>query len=208
MSSAALTPLGFALYYYQVWILPRLNQVLRVQLLERLPQLSLRFHADSKIGDAMFRTFDILRRDRDGFYYFVERAGESYRFKGENVSATQVEQELLRVGGVREAVACGVAIPGYEGRAGLAVLVVDESFDVSALVALATRLPRSALPRFVRVVPELARTSSLKLKRRALGAQGVDPAHHTEPSWVFDGSRYRRLDPEAYRAVVTGSLRL
>jgi ABC-type multidrug transport system fused ATPase/permease subunit len=52
----AVTPLAFALYYYQVWILQRLNQVLRVRLLERLQQLSLRFHADSKIGDAMYRT--------------------------------------------------------------------------------------------------------------------------------------------------------
>ena len=50
------TPLALALYYYQVWILQRLNQVLRVQLLERLQQLSLRFHSDSKIGDALFRT--------------------------------------------------------------------------------------------------------------------------------------------------------
>jgi len=53
---AVAAPLGLALYYYQVWILQRLNQVLRVQLLERLQQLSLRFHADSKIGDAMYRT--------------------------------------------------------------------------------------------------------------------------------------------------------
>ena len=53
---AVVTPLALALYYYQVWILQRLNQVLRVRLLERLQQLSLRFHADSKIGDALFRT--------------------------------------------------------------------------------------------------------------------------------------------------------
>jgi ABC-type multidrug transport system fused ATPase/permease subunit len=53
---AAALPLALGLYYYQVWILQRLNQVLRIQLLERLQQLSLRFHADSKIGDALYRT--------------------------------------------------------------------------------------------------------------------------------------------------------
>ncbi len=161
-----------------------------------------------RAGDAFFRTFDILRRDRAGFYYFVERAGESYRFKGENVSATQVERELLRVPGVREALVSSVVVPGYDGRAGSAVLVVSQSFTVEGLLALAARLPRSALPRFVRATAELSRTSSLKRKRGAGSVAEWQPAAHREPSWLWDGSRYRPLDDEAYRGVLSGTLRL
>jgi fatty-acyl-CoA synthase len=159
-------------------------------------------------GDALFRTSDILRRDRDGFYYFVERGGDSYRFRGENVAVAQVERELLATPGVLEAVVTGVEIAGYDGRVGLAVVVSEPGFDVASLEALAARLPRSALPRFVRVVPELARTSSLKLKRRSWAHEGVDPARIGSELWTLIGGRYRQLDSETYRDIGSGKLRL
>jgi fatty-acyl-CoA synthase len=159
-------------------------------------------------GDVMFRTFDVLRRDRDGYYYFVERGGDSYRFRGENVSVTLVERELCRAAGVREAVVTGVDVPGYDGRVGLAVVVGEPSFDVAELEGLAARLPRSALPRFVRRVSELSRTSSLKLKRRAWANEGVDPARVNGELWALVDGRYRLLDTEAYRDIVSGKLRL
>jgi fatty-acyl-CoA synthase len=167
-------------------------------------------------GDALFRTHDVLRRDRDGFYYFVERAGNSYRFRGENVAATQVEHELLTTPGVVEAVVTGVEVAGYDGRVGLAVVVREPGFDVASLAGLAARLPRSALPRFVRFVPELPRTSSLKLKRRAWARAGVDPAQvadqaradEAEETWALIDGHYRRLDAETYRDITSGKLRL
>ncbi len=159
-------------------------------------------------GDALFRTFDVLRRDRDGFYYFVERHGDSYRFRGENVSVAQVESELLATPGVRGAVVTGVELPGYDGRVGLAVLAVEPGFDVVALEALATRLPRSALPRVVRVVPELSHTSSLKLKRRVWADQGIDPGQVGPDMWVLVDGHYRQLDAEAHRDILVGKLRL
>lgn len=159
-------------------------------------------------GDVMFRTFDILRRDRDGFYYFVERGGDSYRFRGENVSVTQVEHELLSVPGVRDAAVVGVEVVGYDGRVGLALVVAEPAFDVGSLEALATRLPRAALPRFVRVVPELPRTGSLKLRRRAWASQGVGPASSVEPIWALVDRRYRPLDTATYRDIEAGRLRL
>ena len=159
-------------------------------------------------GDALFRTFDVLRRDAEGFYYFVERSGDSYRFRGENVSALQVERELLATPGVLDAVATGVEVGGYDGRAGLAVLVTEPGFDVSRLERLSKSLPRSAVPRFVRFVPELLRTASLKVRRRAWSQQGVDPARVADELWVLDESRYRRLDDAAYRDIASGKLRL
>lgn len=159
-------------------------------------------------GDALFRTFDVLRRDRDGFYYFVERLGDSYRFKGENISVATVECELEGVPGVLGAAVTGVEIPGYDGRVGLAVLVGQAGFDVTTLHALAARLPRSALPRFVRLVPELLRTPSLKLQRRAWAKEGVDPARVTAELWALVDGRYQPLDTETYRDIMSGKLRL
>ena len=159
-------------------------------------------------GDALFRTFDVLRRDRDGFYYFVERRGDSYRFKGENVSAALVERELEALPGVYGAAVTGVQVSGYDGRAGLAVLATESGFDVTSLQSLATRLPRTALPRFVRLVPELARTASLKLKRRAWADEGVDPERVTTALWALVDGHYRRLDAETYRDIEAGKLRL
>jgi fatty-acyl-CoA synthase len=159
-------------------------------------------------GDALFRTFDLLRRDRDGFYYFVERLGDSYRFKGENVSASQVERELETTPGVLGAAVTSVEIAGYDGRVGLAVLASEPGFDVASLQALATRLPRSALPRFVRFVPELARTASLKLKRRAWANEGVDPERVNGELWALVDGRYRRLDAATFRDISAGVLRL
>jgi fatty-acyl-CoA synthase len=159
-------------------------------------------------GDALFRTHDVLRRDRDGFYYFVERRGDGYRFRGENVAVQWVERELCTTPGVSEALVSGVEVPGYDGKVGLAVLVIEPGFDVQRLEGLAERLPRSALPRFVRVVDALSRTSSLKLKRRIWAKDGVDPAHVGSPLWVLAGGHYQPLTPETYRDIVTGKLRL
>lgn len=159
-------------------------------------------------GAAFFRTGDVLRRDRDGYYYFVERRGDGYRFRGENVSATQVEQELLALPGVAAALVSSVVVPGYDGRVGLAVLVPGAGFDISALGALRERLPRAALPRFVRLVSELPRTSSLKLKRRELGEQGVDPDVLSDALWLLVDGAHQRLDGAAYRDICQGRLRL
>ncbi|HVY31317.1 MAG TPA: AMP-binding protein [Polyangiaceae bacterium] len=159
-------------------------------------------------GDALFRTHDVLRRDRAGYYYFVERGGDSYRFRGENVSVTQVERELLAIAGVQEAVVTGVEVPGHDGRAGLAALVSDSGFEVVRLAALAERLPRSALPRFVRLLPQLPRTATLKLQRRALADEGFDPERCAGQIWLLDGTVYRKLDRETHRDLLSGNVRL
>jgi fatty-acyl-CoA synthase len=159
-------------------------------------------------GDVMFRTGDVLRRDGDGFYYFVERRADGYRFRGENVSAAQVERELQALPGVVSAAVTSVSLPGYDGRLGVALIVPASDFDVARLSALADRLPRPAVPRFVRLVEELPRTSSLKLKRQVWAAEGVDPASVDGPIWVLLDGAYRTLDAVAYDDVLHGRLRL
>jgi acyl-CoA synthetase (AMP-forming)/AMP-acid ligase II len=84
--------------------------------------------------------------------------------------------------------------------------VCEPGFELERLQQLAEHLPRSALPRFVRRVNELPRTSSLKLKRRACAELGVEPSG--DELWVLLEGTHRRLDPATFRDLVAGRLRL
>jgi fatty-acyl-CoA synthase len=157
-------------------------------------------------GDAFFATGDLMRQDRDGYFYFVDRIGDTFRWKGENVSTTEVSGCLSEVEGVKEANVYGVAVPGYDGRAGMASLVVDESFDIAKLQAHAEScLPPYAQPIFLRLSPEIETTGTLKYRKIDLVAQGFDPKvikspvfmKHPEKGYIpLDAALYRRIAQE------------
>ena len=138
-----------------------------------------------KPGDAWFRTGDLMRRDARGYYYFVDRIGDTFRWKGENVSTGRGRRRRSRsFAGVLEAIVYGVAATGYEGRAGMAALVVGSiaDFDLDGLRKhLETALPAYARPLFLRFRTELEATSTFKPKKSALVAEGFDPARVSEP---------------------------
>ncbi|MCA9547102.1 MAG: YcjX family protein, partial [Myxococcales bacterium] len=160
-------------------------------------------------GDAWFRTGDLLRRDADGDYFFVDRVGDTFRWKGENVSTQAVAQALAGAGGVEALAVYGVAVPGQEGRAGMAA-VVAQAFDPQAFFAAATgALPPAARPAFVRVVPALPTTSTMKFQTVALKRQGYTDCGD-DPVFVRDdeAGTYAPLTPLALGAVTAGSLRL
>src|SRR6185369_9733755 len=125
-------------------------------------------HDVFELGDAYFRSGDVLRRDRFGYYYFVDRLGDAFRWKGENVSALEVERVLDSELGFPGVAVYGVAVPGYPGRAGLAEIVSEGVFDAAALARAARALPVHARPCFARPVAGLEHTSSYKIKKRAL----------------------------------------
>ena len=98
-------------------------------------------------GDAWFRTGDLMRRDERGFFYFVDRIGDTFRWKGENVATSEVSEAMTEFPGVLEANVYGVAVPNTDGRAGMAALVVDARFDLARFHAhLKARLPDYARP--------------------------------------------------------------
>ena len=88
-----------------------------------------------KKGDLWFRTGDLMRRDGHGYFYFVDRIGDTFRWKGENVSTGEVGEVLAAVPGILEANVYGVTVPGVDGRAGMASLVVDGDFNLDRSAA-------------------------------------------------------------------------
>ena len=161
-------------------------------------------------GDVWFRTGDLLRQDADGYVYFVDRVGDTFRWKGENVSTAEVALRLQAVPGVVEANVYGVEVPGADGRAGMAALVTDADFDLGILAArIAADLPEYARPAFLRLQPEMAVTGTFKQRKVDLVAEGFDPARVTGPLYhrAADGG-YRPLDAAAYEGITSGRIRI
>jgi len=152
-----------------------------------------------------------MRRDAGGFYYFVDRVGETYRWKGENVSTAEVLTALTTAPGVNEGVVFGVSVPGADGRAGMAALVVDRAFDLKALrTEVVRRLPSFARPVFVRLLPALESTGTFKPRKQDLMRSGFDPSKVSDPLYVDDAraNAYVPLDAALYADVIGGRFRL
>jgi fatty-acyl-CoA synthase len=162
-------------------------------------------------GDAWFRTGDLMRLDDKGFFHFVDRIGDTFRWKGENVATSEVNDAVRDFTGVVDATTYGVSIPGTDGRAGMSAIVVNEGFDIAALPAhLAQRLPAYARPVFVRISHELDATETFKQKKGELAREGFDPAMTSDPLLMAEpkSGAYVVLDPEAYSKIIDGAIRL
>lgn len=162
-------------------------------------------------GDAWYRTGDLLSRDREGYYYFVDRIGDTFRWKGENVATSEVAEVLSVCPGVLEANVYGVRLPGTDGRAGMAALVADQSLSLDELYSHVTRqLAAYARPLFLRVRPELDTTGTFKHRKVDLVREGFDPAAISDPLYFRDDARggYVPLDPRLYEEIVAGRARL
>src|SRR5215469_2139170 len=162
-------------------------------------------------GDAWYRTGDLMRQDEQGFFYFVDRVGDTFRWKGENVSTTEVAGVIAACPGVADAAVYGVSVPGTEGRAGMAAVVAASDFDLAELRrALVARLPDYARPLFVRIVSALELTGTFKLRKQELALEGYDRARVRDALYMDDPARgaYVPLDAELHARLQTGMLRL
>jgi fatty-acyl-CoA synthase len=162
-------------------------------------------------GDAYFRTGDLLRIDEDGFYFFVDRIGDTFRWKGENVATSEVAEVISVDPGVDEANVYGVAIPGQDGRAGMAALVVNADFDLDRLSdAIHRGLAAYARPLFLRILPEMEITGTFKHRKVDLVREGFDPRKLTDALYFRDAAsgRYVPLDAARYEAITSGRERI
>jgi acyl-CoA synthetase (AMP-forming)/AMP-acid ligase II len=166
-----------------------------------------------KPDDAWFVTGDLLRHDRWKRLFFVDRLGDTFRWKGENVATNEVEEQITRFEPVAQAAVYGVRVPGAEGRAGMATMVLKRGvrFDPDGFCAhVRASLPGYAQPIFVRIAPELTTTGTHKISKTALQKEGFDLAAIRDPVYLLhpDRAAYIPLDLGLHDAIARGELRL
>jgi fatty-acyl-CoA synthase len=162
-------------------------------------------------GDAYFRTGDLLRLDSEGFFYFVDRIGDTFRWKGENVATSEVTQVLAVQPGVEEVNVYGVSVPGSEGRAGMAAIVTGEGFDLEALGRhVVAELAPYARPLFLRILPQMEITGTFKHRKVDLVREGFDPSRLPDPLYFLDPKEdvYVRLDAATFEGIASGEIRV
>jgi fatty-acyl-CoA synthase len=163
------------------------------------------------MGDAWYRSGDLMRKDESGFFYFVDRIGDTFRWKGENVSTVEVAAQLTSFPDVTEAVVYGVTIPGNEGRAGMVAAVVRDDFDIVAFRRhLIDQLPEYARPLFLRLRDAIDATATFKPQKTDLVADSYDPSTTTDAIYFNDPERqaFVKIDSELLEKVRAGRLRL
>jgi fatty-acyl-CoA synthase len=162
-------------------------------------------------GDAWFRTGDLMRRDAQGFFYFVDRIGDTFRWKGENVSTLEVSEAVGAFPGITEANVYGVAVPGTEGRAAMASITASADLNLAALRAhLRDRLPHYARPLFLRLCPAMDVTATFKQTKGTLVREAFDPSV-VQDALYFDHpaeQRFVPIDDSLYRDIKAGRVRL
>jgi len=163
-------------------------------------------------GDMYFRSGDLLYADEFGWMYFMDRMGDTYRWRGENVSTVEVESVISSVLEQVDSVVYGVDVPGVEGKAGMAAIVEDAAkFDLDTfLLRLKAELPTYAIPLFVRLVNTIDITGTFKFRKLDLVREGFNPALVSDPLYFYNSSSggYKRLDSCLYEDIVSMKCRL
>jgi len=160
-------------------------------------------------GDRYFNTGDLLTLHADKWISFSDRVGDTFRWKGENVSTNEVAEVLNAAPGVLESNVYGVAVPGAEGRAGMASLNCREDFSIDDLAAfVVAKLPAYQRPYFVRLQTDMRITGTFKHQKVDYRAEGFDPHRVTDPLYFFDGERYVPLDAAIFAAIHSGEMTL
>ncbi|XP_015282979.1 PREDICTED: long-chain fatty acid transport protein 4, partial [Gekko japonicus] len=151
---------------------------------------------------------DVLIMDEYGYMFFRDRTGDTFRWKGENVSTTELEGTLSRILSMTDVVVYGVEVPGTEGKAGMAAIVdPDHSYDlVTFAEEMKKELPAYARPIFLRLLPEVHKTSTFKFQKTELRKEGYnisvvkDKLYYLEPRRC----RYLPLTEEVYKRIQLG----
>ncbi|MCE9571760.1 MAG: long-chain-acyl-CoA synthetase [Deltaproteobacteria bacterium] len=165
-----------------------------------------------KVGDCWFNSGDLMRDQGFRHAQFVDRIGDTFRWKGENVSTNEVAEVINTFPQIAESTVYGVQVPGSDGRCGMAALVLrspDEPLDLAAFARhVQGQLPNYAWPLFLRVRPALDTTGTFKQMKGDLRKQGYDPAQVGEPLFVMPPrhSAYVPLAAPLYQEIAGGHL--
>jgi len=161
-------------------------------------------------GDVWVRTGDLMRKDEQGYFYFVDRIGDTFRWKGENVATSEVSEAICAFPGVKHANVYGVTIPATEGRAGMATLATDAELDLAGLRDhLISRLPPYARPLFLRIRKNMDLTGTFKYSKTELIRQGYDPDTNNDVVYFdnLQSGAFTRLDKDLYERIQVGGIR-
>ncbi|XP_074601374.1 long-chain fatty acid transport protein 4-like [Brevipalpus obovatus] len=164
-------------------------------------------------GDLFFSTGDLVTVDKYRYVYFKDRIGDTYRWRGENVSTNEIESLIARYLNMTDVAVYGVEIPGEEGRVGMAAIVNqnDNLIDLDRLLAhLRESLPNYALPHFIRILSEMKLTGTMKISKYELRQEAFDLGKISDPIFYLDTKhrRYERLSRNVYEDIMNAHHRL
>ena len=170
-------------------------------------------HDVFKNGDSWFNTGDLVRDQGYKHIQFVDRLGDTFRWKGENVATTEVEAAFKHVDQIDQAVVYGVQVPNCDGRAGMAAITMQngENLDTLALAeTLFNALPGYAIPLFVRIRTEHEITGTFKNRKVELKNEGFDLQKVSEPLYMLDSSarNYVPLTAAMQQQIDSGDVRV
>ncbi|CAD6227692.1 GSCOCG00001372001-RA-CDS [Cotesia congregata] len=167
-------------------------------------------HNVFKKGDSAFHSGDIVVADEFGYLYFKDRTGDTFRWKGENVSTSEVEAILSNLTNYRDCVVYGVEVTGSEGRAGMAAIHDEnETLDLNEFVKnVKENLPSYGRPLFIRILTKIDLTGTFKLKKKDLQEEGYNPRKVNDKLYYLDPkSGYQLITPEVYDQILQGKIR-
>ncbi|KAJ5666333.1 uncharacterized protein N7477_008781 [Penicillium maclennaniae] len=169
-------------------------------------------------GDVFQRTGDLVLQDHSGWIGFRDRVGDTFRWKGENVSAGEIRDHICRIEGVHDAVVYGVKLSSYDGQAGAAGITLEEHSPAAELRLMSNLykelkkrgVPSYALPRLVRITEKVATGVTFKQAKGDLVKKSWDPRKGGEGDSMYwlDGTTYQRLDDQGWTQIETGAAKL
>ncbi|XP_069460111.1 long-chain fatty acid transport protein 1 [Ambystoma mexicanum] len=163
-------------------------------------------------GDSAYLSGDVLVMDELGYMYFKDRSGDTFRWRGENVSTTEVEGTLSHILNQTDVAVYGVEVPGVEGKAGMAAIADPQAkLNTSALYQeLQKVLPPYARPIFLRLLPEVDTTGTFKIQKTRLQREGFSPLMTSDRLFFLDMKlgRYVPLDENLFSNIQTGKTSL
>ncbi|XP_078283610.1 long-chain fatty acid transport protein 2-like isoform X2 [Rhinoraja longicauda] len=164
-------------------------------------------------GDVYFNSGDLMMLDHDNFIYFQDRIGDTYRWKGENVSTVEVADVLSMLDFVQNVCVYGVTVPGHEGRIGMAAIQLHPEVDMDGeqlYERVVDDLPVYARPRFLRIQKAIETTGTFKYYKVTLVKEGFNPDVVQDSLFILDDKKkaYVPMDQEIYQTVISNQIKL